>query len=356
MKSLVLILAAYFLISTGISAQEGYDYMGIPSDYKSPVATDILTLKSTQILITPVIKQFPSPSSLPTSIAFHDGFLWVIGYNDYVVYKVSPSTGDVAGTIPISIQKPYGITFLNNSLCILDNNSKKVFVYTNSGVVLDTIDLALVSNPLYPTGLCFADNEFWYNDTKGPNPSAANDSIFGFSEQLVTNHEFESVGAFPSGITYDGNYLWVNDNPSQTTNMLDPISHSVVKSFKAPGGAYPNGVAFDGQGLWIINNASDSIYFMIPEGITSINSISDNPKSINIYSSGNQIYFNYKPEWAGSEIIIFDCTAKVICNKTLPSGSADSWDTTLDGINNGIYLVCVYNKESKFSEKVILNR
>lgn len=354
MKPLLLIAAS--LMTYQAWAQEGVDYMGMPIENISPSIQQTFTPKSIQAQFIPVQMAFSSPTNLPSSIAYYNDMLWVIGYNAYVVYKVSPIDGSVLGTIPIAIQKPYGITFKNNEMYILDNNAKDIIVYTLSGVVIDTIDLASIYNPLYVTGLCAADDELWFNDTKGPNSSAPNDSIYGLSSLLELNHSFEDVGSFPSGITFDGKYLWVNDNPSQTSNMLDPITHLVLKSIHTPGGIYPNGVASDNFGLWIINNSSDSIYYLIPDSATNVaNNNSIDHLGMSVFSNNDKIVFNYQPEWEGGEMVIFDCTSRIIDKQFIPAGGEFEWSNSR-GINSGIYFVSVFNKENKFSGKVFLNK
>lgn len=353
MKTLIFIITS--LISFQTWAQVGLDYMGVPTDNNSGVVFNSNITKSMNAQFIPVQMAFPSPCAIPTSIAHYDNLLWVTGYNEFVVYKVSPINGAVVGTIPVAIQKPYGITFNDNKMYIIDNISKHIIEYTMSGIVIDTIELSNVNNPLYVTGLCFADEEFWFNDTKGPNPSAVNDSIFGLSSQLQLNHGFESVGAFPSGISYNGKYLWVNDNPSQTSNLIDPITHVVLKSIQLPGGAYPNGVACDGSGLWIINNGSDSIYYLMPDGATNIANNDLNTNGMKIFSTDNQIIFNYNSEWVGGEVVLFDCTSRIIGKKFIPAGNEFIWNNDFSELITGIYFVSVYNKESKLTEKLFLS-
>ncbi len=333
-------------------AQKSLDYMGVPTDCNSPLINLNVSAKSMEAQIIPVQLAFPSPCTIPTSIAFYDNMLWVTGYNDFVVYKVSPNTGNVVGTVSIAIQKPYGITFYDNKMYILDNISKEIIEYTMSGVIIDTIDLTSIYNPLYVTGLCFADNDLWFNDTKGPNPAAANDSLFGLSSQLQLSHGFESVGNFPSGISYNGKYLWVNDNPSQTTNMIDPVTHAVLQSIQTPGGAYPNGVACDDNGLWIINNSSDSIYYLVPDDATTVETTDINNLGMKIFSANKKVVFNYSSEWVGSEIVIFDCTSRVIAKQFIPKGNEFVWNADVAELKTGIYFVSVYNKESKYSKKL----
>lgn len=347
----ILMIFAVLVISSGLFAQNSLDYMGIPTEQDSQTVNNYIPTKNTNAVIMPILRQFASPTTMPTSITFHNGFLWITGYNDYVVYKVSPITGNVVGTVPISIQKPYGITFKDNNLFILDNIAKNIFEYTELGILIDSFNLTNIASCIYPTGLCYTGNEFWYNDTKGSNPITANDSTYSFSQQLTLNISFEAVGTFPTGITYDGNYIWINDNPSQSTNMIDPVTHSVLKSYKTPGGSYPNGIAYDGEGIWIINNSSDSIYFMIPEGITNINSTEELTNNINIYSDGNKLVFNYDKNWQESDIVIYDLTAKAIIKSKISGNNLYNLDTH---INDGVYIVSVYNKENIFSKKILL--
>ena len=47
---------------------------------------------------------------------------------------------------------------------------------------------------------------------------------------------------------------------------------TIVETINAPGGSYPNGLTWDGQYLWVANNDSDSLYQLDVSGGTPVES------------------------------------------------------------------------------------
>lgn len=59
------------------------------------------------------------------------------------------------------------------------------------------------------------------------------------------------VGAQPTGMLFDGNYIWVSNNSSNSVTKLQPDDGAVLGTFST--GSYPVGLAFDGVNIWIAN-------------------------------------------------------------------------------------------------------
>jgi len=60
-----------------------------------------------------------------------------------------------------------------------------------------------------------------------------------------------SVGAQPTGMLFDGNYIWVSNNSSNSVTKLHPDDGTVLGTFAT--GSYPVGLAFDGANIWVAN-------------------------------------------------------------------------------------------------------
>lgn len=66
-------------------------------------------------------------------------------------------------------------------------------------------------------------------------------------------------GDDPTGLAFDGRYLWHSDNSEDTIYKIDPSNMTVVDSFVSPG-SFPNDLAWDGRYLWVVDNGTDILY------------------------------------------------------------------------------------------------
>ena len=74
---------------------------------------------------------------------------------------------------------------------------------------------------------------------------------------------FDSPGRLPSGLTWDGQYLWnVDADNSGRIYKIDPTTGNVLLNYKSPGpntNCPPSGLAWDGSHLWCVDyDGSDS--------------------------------------------------------------------------------------------------
>ena len=74
-----------------------------------------------------------------------------------------------------------------------------------------------------------------------------------------------SNGFQPSGICWDGSYLWVIDYSQDLINKIDPSSGEVLLSFSAPD-ILPAGLAWDGEYLWCSGNRKREIFKLSTTG------------------------------------------------------------------------------------------
>ena len=95
---------------------------------------------------------------------------------------------------------------------------------------------------------------------------------------------FESPGCDPDGLAWDGNYLWVTDNINHSDRKIfkiDPIDGNITESIVSPGGK-PYGLAWDGNYLWVTDLATDKIYRinLNDETFLTINSPSEDSRDL----------------------------------------------------------------------------
>ncbi|MBN2681769.1 MAG: T9SS type A sorting domain-containing protein [Bacteroidales bacterium] len=289
MKNLIIILS---LAANVLFAQSFTDPMGIPvSDKIINSEKASIDLSDIEVMPVTISKIFASPTSLPTGIACDNEYLYVIGYNEYQIFKLSVEDGSLVETIPTGIQRPYGIAIKDGILYVLDNQEKTIETMELDGTVISTSPARSDCSVGYPTGLCVCDGSLWFNDTQGPSPIVENDSTLNvISNTGETDKGFEAFGDFPTGIARNEDYIWITDNVSMSTFRLSATDFELIDRIITPGGVYPNGLAYSKEGLWYINNDSDSIYYVEMPLTTNLDA-NENSKILEIYPNPANEYF-----------------------------------------------------------------
>ncbi len=96
---------------------------------------------------------------------------------------------------------------------------------------------------------------------------------------LVTQHlqaypgkvirSFPLPGNFCTGLTFDGNALWVADYKTDSIYKIDPETGAVMHQIPSPG-FWPTGLAWDGTKLWNVDREQDKIFRIDPADGTII--------------------------------------------------------------------------------------
>ena len=119
-----------------------------------------------------------------------------------------------------------------------------------------------------PTGLTFDGKYLWNCDRKTDMIYKINPKDGSVVDSLT------SPGYRPRGLTWDGKYLWNVDASEEEyfIYQIDPQSRLVVKTLWAPCNQ-PEGLAWDGEFLWIIDDGENNIHQISTEDGTTINTI-----------------------------------------------------------------------------------
>ncbi|NIM59695.1 MAG: hypothetical protein GTO16_12260 [Candidatus Aminicenantes bacterium] len=92
----------------------------------------------------------------------------------------------------------------------------------------------------------------------------------------------KTPGPCPTGLTFDGNSLWLADNFTDKIYKISPESGKILKSFDSPG-HHPEGLAWDGKHLWHIDSGEKYMYLLDPEtgrALLILESNSSNPRDL----------------------------------------------------------------------------
>ena len=76
------------------------------------------------------------------------------------------------------------------------------------------------------------------------------------------------VGGPTSGITFDGENVWVTHGENDKVTKLRASDGSIVGSY--PAGKAPDGILFDGQFIWVANSGSNTLMKINPANGASV--------------------------------------------------------------------------------------
>lgn len=165
-----------------------------------------------------VINTLPTPGRNGQGLTWDGKYLWSSDIIEDTMYKLDPVTGNVLNSFPVN--------------------------YTVSGIAWDGVNLLTVRSG---ASVATADTILKWDPDTG--------ALSGFT---LTNFDR------PQGITWDGQYLWVNDFKDGILKRIDPDNGQLVHSIPAPGNR-SIGLAWDGHYLWSDDFGTHLLYQIEPE-------------------------------------------------------------------------------------------
>lgn len=197
-----------------------------------------------------VVRQFPTPGSCPTGLAFDGQSLWLADRLSDLIYRIDPETGRTVESFPAPGFQIEGLACEGKLLWLLDNDGGKALQWDpKTGIVEKQLTLHCGS----PQGLAFDGEHLWVGDIKRHLLCKIS------TEDGTTITEIPSPSAEPHGLAYDGRYLWVSERLDDMIYMVRPENGDVIVGFPSPS-KFPRGLACDGGFLWNVDYQADMLY------------------------------------------------------------------------------------------------
>ena len=151
-----------------------------------------------------------------------------------------------------------------------------------------------------PTGLTWDGNYLW-------NADWSTDKIYKIDPDTgEVIKEISSPGTVPFGLAWDGNYLWNADFYSGKIYKIDTNTGEVIRAIESPGGAFSTGLAWDGNYLWSVSQQTYKIYKIEPdtgEVLKEFNFPGDSPTGLAWI--GNYLWSANSYMWGGTTAEIY---------------------------------------------------
>ncbi len=106
-------------------------------------------------------------------------------------------------------------------------------------------------------------------------------SFTGFCYTGEVIESFDTPGSYPTGLTFDGENLWLADYKTDLLYCIDPNTGKLIRSISSPA-YWPEGLAWDGEALWnadvkggipLSENYAGKIYRVNPEDGTILKTV-----------------------------------------------------------------------------------
>jgi len=201
---------------------------------------------------------------------------------------------------------------------------------------LDVIDSMPSPGP-NPSGLAFDGTYLWHAD-------ATEDKIYKLDTSGNIVDSFDSPDDNPKGLTFDGTYLWNADDKYDFRSKIYKLdtSGNIIDSFNSPS-SRPSGLTFDGTYLWNADNNTDKIYKLDTSG--NIVDSFDSPARYSgdlafdgtyLFVVGNWDHKIHKLDTSGNIITSFDTPSAIY---GLTFDGTYFWYS--DGVEDKIYKIMI---------------
>jgi hypothetical protein len=195
------------------------------------------------------VHDVPVAGSEPRALEFDGSYLWLCDWNDNLIRKLDPATGDSVGAIPAPSSWPNGIAWDGTNLWVSDYMG---------GMRMFKVDPAtgdtLLSFPIQyspqAAGVAW-DGEYLYEGVS----NGGAEGIMKYTPTGTYVGAIESPRGLPvNGLSYDGVNLWVSVADVDTMYAVDPSDGSVRFCTYVDG--LTRDVAVDDEGyIWAITES-----------------------------------------------------------------------------------------------------
>ncbi len=185
-----------------------------------------------------IVSSFVSQKTWRKGLDYEAGYIYsTSNYTDNNIHKYT-TLGSLVGSIPSpssSMDQKWDGSYI--WLCTF--SPAYVYRLTSTGSVVTSF-----TGPASGYGLAWTGTYLYYSSTTGNN-------IWRMTTTGSVILSFSSQCSFVGGLDYDGTNLWAADWPSSGGGLKYlTTTGSLLDSFTTPGAARPSGVCWDGRYIW----------------------------------------------------------------------------------------------------------
>lgn len=214
----------------------------------------------------------PLPGQRLQGVTWDGKHLWTLDEYTKKLYSFDPRSGAIFHTANIDLKRPKGLAFDGKSLWVADEETKKIHkINSDNGRIIKTIEMEIPKEKGFKSieGVTWDGKNLWIAIYAGFSSS--------FNQiDTETGRIIRSVFAdcHPRGITSDGTYIWSicyngeNLPPKIDRRKISDKEHEMLNSrifIRDIDVRDPSGLVYDGQYLWYSDRMSKKIFKMYPQ-------------------------------------------------------------------------------------------
>ncbi len=202
-----------------------------------------------------IVEYFEVPDS-SSGLAFDGEYLYsgIYGSNGDHIYRINKTTGAYSFYCSGPQDDAYGLTYDGTYFWTTDHPSDpaQALKFDSSGTLIDQFSLP----DRYMSGIVYDDGDFWVS-TYYPDPA----TIYQVDDTGTILDSFTAPDNQPWDLAIEDENLWMVDYWGDTIYQIDSTSGSVLNSYPSES-TDPSGIVWDGSYLWYCDNGFDGINYL----------------------------------------------------------------------------------------------
>lgn len=202
-----------------------------------------------------IVESFALPDS-SSGLAFDGEFLYsgIYGSNGDYIYQINRTTGNYVFYCSGPQDDAYGLTYDGTYFWTTDHPSDpaQALQFDSSGSLIDQFSLP----DRYMSGIAYDNGDFWVS-TYYPDPG----TIYKVDDTGSILDSFTAPDDQPWDLTIQDENLWMVDYWGDTIYQIDSTSGSVIDSYPSES-TDPSGIVWDGSYLWYCDNGFDGVHYL----------------------------------------------------------------------------------------------
>jgi len=319
-----------------------------------------------------IIRSFPSPGPSPQGLAWDGEFLWNSDNSTDTIYKLNPSDGSVVSSFDSPGSDSRGLTWDGENLWAVEGEEVTIYKLNPAdGDTLSSLHLDIShadTDTVTLSGLAWDGSHLFYSYF------IMRDGSYTYSCKIQRinpiNGEIDVIDCFDIApdLTFDGNSLWHTkfNYPNNGLVKKREMPYYIETAYSWIQGYFPTGLTWDGTYLWLADDEADSLY-QIEVKQTEVDEFLRSPVSFELYqnypnpfnTSTTIRYSIHKPSHV--LLTVYDLTGRKVnqlVNRYIyPGNFTINWNAVDDkgvDVSSGIYFSVLQVNNSIYKRKMLL--
>jgi YVTN family beta-propeller protein len=184
-----------------------------------------------------------------------------------VLYRVDPRTNDFRKIPAVSIQEPFGSSFLTTRFTVADGAVWVPDLRNEALIHVDASTLAVRRFDLPPgtAGVVAGEHQLWVRDNGARASVSRLDPTTGDVIQEIT------LTGGADGLAIGGGFVYVADTTNDIVVQIDPVTNTAFRTIQVGDG--PRDLAFGDGFLWVVNRSGGTVSKVDPRTHQEVDTI-----------------------------------------------------------------------------------